>query len=221
MMSKRYSFFQWLLSFITPVIIHKDQSEVNSVLETTLENGKLVLNTAHANYSYGSLYRVFIKALLRFNLDIKNKKKVLVLGMGGGSVVKFLLENNTLAQLDTVEIDRKVISIAKEMFGLSPTDRLRIYAVNAIDYINDSSEKYDLILIDIFIDDAVPEFCFAESFWKSLQNICLPTCDIVFNASMKGNHLKHNLDFLGPINLKEKLRIEQNLFFLLQPAVSK
>ncbi|HNB13520.1 MAG TPA: hypothetical protein PKY09_11485, partial [Bacteroidia bacterium] len=99
-MAKKYSFFQWLLSFLYPVIIQKDQSDVNSVLETTLENGKLVLNTAHANYSYGSLYRVFIKALLRFNLDIKNKKKVLVLGMGGGSVVKFLLENNTLAQLD-------------------------------------------------------------------------------------------------------------------------
>ncbi|HRB54468.1 MAG TPA: spermidine synthase, partial [Bacteroidia bacterium] len=87
-MAKRYSVFQWLFSFITPVIIHKDQSEVNSILETTLENGKLVLNSAHANYSYGSLFRVFIKALLRFNIDIKNKKKILVLGMGGGSVVK-------------------------------------------------------------------------------------------------------------------------------------
>lgn len=220
-MAKRYSVFQWLFSFITPVIIHKDQSEVNSILETTLENGKLVLNSAHANYSYGSLFRVFIKALLRFNIDIKNKKKILVLGMGGGSVVKFLLENNTQAQLDTVEIDRKIISIAKEMFDLSPSDRLKIYAANAVDYLKDCREEYDLILIDLFIDDAVPEFCFTESFWKSIQNICLPKCDIVFNASMKQNYLKHNLDFLGAIHLKEKFTIEQNLFFLLQPAVSK
>ena len=79
----------------------------------------------------------------------------------------------------------------------------------------------DLILIDLFIDDAVPEFCFTESFWKSIQNICLPKCDIVFNASMKQNNLQHNLDFLGAIHLKENLTIEQNLFFLLQPAVSK
>ncbi|MCW5918493.1 MAG: hypothetical protein KIS71_01805, partial [Bacteroidetes bacterium] len=147
--------------------------------------------------------------------------KILVLGMGGGSVVKFLIKNNSQAQLDAVEIDLKIINIAKEMFDLAPTDRLKIYATDAIEFTQKCTEKYDLILIDIFIDDVVPEFCFSESFWKSLQNICLPTCDIVFNASMKGNHLKHNLDFLGPINLKEKLRIEQNLFFLLQPAVSK
>lgn len=221
MMAKRYSFFQWLFSFLYPVIIQKDQSDVNSVLETTLENGKLVLNAANANYSYGSLYRVFIKALLSFNINIKNKKKILVLGMGGGSVVKFLFKNKSQAQLDAVEIDRKIISIAKEMFDLAPTDRLNIYATDAIEFTQKCTEKYDLILIDIFIDDVVPEFCFSETFWKSLQNICLPTCDIVFNASMNHNSQKHNLESLRLLNIKEKIKLEQNLFFLLQPTVSK
>ena len=110
--------FQWLLSFLYPVIFKKIQSDVNSVLETTLENGKLVLNAANANYSYGSLYRVFIKALLRFNINIKNKKNFS--SWYGWSVKKKFCQNNSQAQLDAVEIDLKIINIAKEMFWSHP-----------------------------------------------------------------------------------------------------
>ena len=67
-MALQITFFQKLFSYILPVSILKTKSEFNSSLEVTVENGKLVLNSANANYSYGSLFKIFKKAFVEFNV---------------------------------------------------------------------------------------------------------------------------------------------------------
>lgn len=54
----------------------------------TYVNGKKVLDTENANYSYGSLQKILEIGLTKVNL--KNVENLLLLGMGGGSIIHSL-----------------------------------------------------------------------------------------------------------------------------------
>ena len=66
-------------------------SEINGILEVTYINGQKVLDTENANYSYGSLQKILEFGLTK--VDLKLVENILLLGMGGGSIIKSLREN--------------------------------------------------------------------------------------------------------------------------------
>lgn len=215
-MAVKFSVWQRLRSYFFPVVVYRSKSDVNPVLEVTLENGIPVLNTANANYSYGSLYRVYVKALERFDISFSDKKKILMLGMGAGSVIAYLMQKNKNALIDAVEWDEEVIHIAAAYFAIQNNKQLTIYHADAFQFLKSDAKKYDLILIDLFTDTQVPEFCFTTGFFSLLKNCCNPNAEIVFNASMTSEEsLLKNKDLQG-LTLMQELNIEQNRFYLIK-----
>ena len=81
-------------------------------------------------------------------------KEVLVIGLGAGSLVKFLYRQLAQTRITVVEIDARVAPLAQQCFSL-PHDplRLEIVVADGADYIAASNEHYDLILIDGFGPD--------------------------------------------------------------------
>lgn len=73
--------FLKLVSYIFPIRGARIGIKANTQLELRWENGKLVLNTDKANYSFGSLHRIWRKALKE--VSIKDTNRILVLGGGG------------------------------------------------------------------------------------------------------------------------------------------
>ena len=214
-MAVKFSAWQRFRSYFFPVVVYRSKSDVNPVLEVTLENGNPVLNTAHANYSYGSLYRVYVKALERFDISFSEKKKILMLGMGAGSVITYLMQKNKNALTEAVEWDEEVIHIAATYFEIQKTNTLPSPA-DAFQFLKSDAKKYDLILIDLFSDTQVPEFCFTPGFFSLLKKSCNPNAEIVFNASMTSEEsLLKNKDLQG-LTLMQELNIEQNRFYLIK-----
>lgn len=80
-------------------------------------------------------------------------KRVLVLGLGAGSIVKYLHHYHPEIQIDTVELRSKVIEVASEFFHLpAPNSRLNIYNDSAQNWLcHSSTQNYDLIIVDIFL----------------------------------------------------------------------
>jgi len=83
-------------------------------------------------------------------------KNVLVLGLGAGSIVKYLYNYFQDTCIDAVELRKKVIDIASKYFLLPDQDeRLNIYNKSINEWINDPQrdkhKKYDLIIIDMFL----------------------------------------------------------------------
>jgi predicted RNA methylase len=183
-MPVKITFFQRLLSYILPVTILKTKSEFNAMLEVAVENGKLVLNSANANYSYGSLFKVFKKSFEVFTVDLKKCNSVLMLGMGAGSVVKYIAEKNPKAKIDAVEIDESVIAIAEQVFEINKLSSVSIIHSDASEYLQTGLKLFDLILIDLFVDKEVPSFCMDEDFVKQLTSLCTASTKIIFNISM-------------------------------------
>ncbi|HEY9051411.1 MAG TPA: hypothetical protein VIQ03_07695 [Gammaproteobacteria bacterium] len=79
--------------------------------------------------------------------------QVLVLGVGGGSIPKFLLHYYPVIEIDAVELRPEVIRIAREYFSLCEDKRLSIHHGLAQDFLNSTNHKsnYDLILVDLFL----------------------------------------------------------------------
>ena len=83
-------------------------------------------------------------------------KRILMLGGGGYSVPKYLL-NGARSQditVDVVEIDPGVTQAARDYFDLKDSPKLKIYHEDARTFLNrtarDNTEKYDAVLMDTF-----------------------------------------------------------------------
>jgi len=173
-----------LLSYIYP-ITKKVKSVYNGTLEITWYNGKKLLNTKNANFSYGSLEEI-LKIGFKY-INLKNTKNILLLGLGGGNVIKNLHEKyNYKGEITAIEIDPVIIKIAKEEFGIDNSDRVKIICKDAFEFVTNNKEIFDFAIVDLFIDDTIPLQFFSTSFWKNLIN----TDQLLFNASLNENNKK-------------------------------
>ena len=168
------------LSYIFP-FTKKIISPFNGTLELNYTNGKKVLDSANANYSYGSLQRVLKYALQ--HTDLTGVKTVLLLGLGGGSVIETLLtEFKYTGSITAVDIDPVIIELAKNEFGIQEDNELKVICSDARTYLESTNEKFDLIIVDLFIDNRIPTPFFNLEFWKLLQKASDKKGKIIFNT---------------------------------------
>jgi spermidine synthase len=82
-------------------------------------------------------------------------KSALLIGLGAGSLTKFLYRHRPAAKLTVVEIDAEVIDVARLHFKLPPEDeRLMVEIDDGADFIAASKRKFDLIMVDGFDENA-------------------------------------------------------------------
>ncbi|WP_271784204.1 fused MFS/spermidine synthase [Aquimarina algiphila] len=181
-----------LLSYLLP-FTKEITSKINGTLEITLMNGKKVLDSQNANYSYGTLQKLLTYGLSQ--IDIPEDSQILLLGLGGGSIIHPLQEKfNHKGKITAVEIDEVIIKIAKNEFDITGSSTLEIICDDALHYVNQCTKQFEIIIIDIFIDNQVPEPFYEEEFWKKTIDLIPPKGKVVFNAG---------------INLKENTKIKQ------------
>lgn len=194
----RPGFFRRIISFLYPQTIAKSGSDISSGIEVTCENGQLVMNTSRVNYSYGSLQEVFRRAFDKAELSGADFSKTLVLGFGAGSVAAILHdEMKKTTQITGVECDSEVIRTARKYFGLRRFPQLRIEETTAQEYVSHCHEKYDLIIVDVFVDDHVPEECSSEEFLFALKNIKIPGGRLFFNFILNDDNRRQYESFVA------------------------
>ena len=178
------------LSYIIPQT-RKIKSDINGYLELTKTNGKKLLDSKNTNYSYGSLQRV-----MRFGLNKMQDYKpenVLLLGLGGGCVINLLRnEFDFQGKITAIELDKVVIDIAETEFGHKSDDNLQIICDDALNFINTTKSKYDLIIVDLFIDTKIPDFCYTVSFWETISKLSPLNSYLIFNSSIDKSYIRIN-----------------------------
>ena len=199
-----------IISYLYP-ITKKIESQHNGILELTVLNGRKLLDTKNVNYSYGSLQRVLNFSLDQ--LDLKSTKNSLILGLGGGSVVHTLRDERKFeGEITAVEIDPVIIDIASNEFDVSANNQTHIVCDDAWNFVKNDTSKYDLIIVDLFIDDKIPEKFLAINFWKNILDLLNEGGDVIFNTLCNP---KTDLTFL-----KEKLE-RRNFLYEVHRYVEK
>jgi predicted membrane-bound spermidine synthase len=109
-------------------------------------------------------------------------RKILMLGLGGGSISTYLGRFMPEAAITTVEIDPGVITAAKTYFGLRETERMRYHAGDGRVFLTRNSELYDLILLDAYRGGYVPFHLLTREFYTLVKQRLTPGGAAAFNV---------------------------------------
>lgn len=83
-------------------------------------------------------------------------KKVLLLGLGGGDVVRILQRKYPDTSITVIEWDEVMITIAKELGTFSLGDNVRILHGDAFLLLPTLQESFDMIIVDLFTGEIPP-----------------------------------------------------------------
>ncbi len=180
-----------LLSYIKTVHIETTESEHNPYLRVVLKRGQYQLLTANAIYSYGELYDNFSRAFERIDLDKRDIKDVLILGFGLGSI-PVMLENRFQKKYyyTAVEIDPEVLRLANTYVVRDIKSGIEFQLSDARTFAEFSKEKFDMICMDVFLDDEVPTELEHEDFLVNLKKMLAPDGILLFNKLAWSNQDK-------------------------------
>ena len=96
-------------------------------------------------------------------------RKVLLIGLGGAAIPKFLAKHYPDIELHIVEIDPDVVQVASRFFSFQPTEKMKIFVVDGRIFLTQSGEKYDLILLDAYASDSIPFHLTTQEFFQLVK----------------------------------------------------
>ncbi len=109
-------------------------------------------------------------------------RRVLMIGLGGGSISTYLGRAMPELAIDTVEIDPGVIAAAKQYFGIRENDRVKYIAADGRVFLNRNKQTYDLILIDAYHGGYVPFHLLTREFYTLVKERLSPGGAAAFNV---------------------------------------
>ena len=114
-----------------------------------------------------------------------------MIGLGGGSISTYYGRAMPDVHIDTVELDQRVIDVAKQYFALRETPRVRYIAADGRVFLNRSKDRYDLILLDAYRGGYVPFHLLTREFYTLVKSRLTPGGAVAFNVH-DGTKLYHS-----------------------------
>lgn len=120
-------------------------------------------------YVFGYTPYFHLPFLLEDNID-----DVLFIGGGGFSGPKRFLDEYSNVSVDVVEIDPQVVDAARKYFNVTDDPRMETHVMDGREYIDQTDNSYDIIILDAYKKDKVPFHLTTREFFQlvhdSLEN---------------------------------------------------
>jgi spermidine synthase len=100
---------------------------------------------------------------------VDNPNRVLVVGLGGGCMQRFIHALLPASQIDTAEIDPVVPEVAKKYFFFQEDDRNKVYIIDGRKFIEQQGQPYDIIFLDAFGPDSIPYTLATQEFMTAVK----------------------------------------------------
>jgi spermidine synthase len=147
----------------------------------------------------------YIRAMLSPLLFIDNPQRVLVIGLGGGSLTRFLLEQFPSCEIDAIERRAGVVEIAHTYFGLPRSERLRVQVADGCEHVEllsqQTSQIYDLLLVDAYDHQGMDFSINTPEFFEACSRLLQPLGVVALN--LWGSH---------PVAFKRSCTLLNNYF---------
>jgi spermidine synthase len=210
MTNKNTSKLVTILDSLTPKVIFKGSTKFNKDIQVIQigRRKKLLVNGLVQSFSSSSKFaqkRVWGKVTDTIKKEAPKSKRVLILGMGAGTMVHMLNKKfpNTELEITSIEIDQTIVDVANKYFGLKKVTNNRVIVADAYDVVkNPDNYKLtstpDCIIVDTYCGDEFPNNI-------SLKNL--------FEIGDKGTFFIFNRIFLdSEIPKLEKYKSELEIF---------
>jgi len=111
-------------------------------------------------------------------------QRVLILGLGGGTVAHLLARAFPGAEITGVELDPQIIDVARRFFDLDQVSKLKVVCADAAD-VAKGPGTYDLVLSDLYCGGRFPEKFAREEFLVGVKNLLAPQGLAIFNRVLR------------------------------------
>lgn len=169
-------------NFTYAKIVHKERSLYrNIIVEDSFNLRCLKFNVKTSKTNQSCLYKddpqklVFNYTKLLFSslllLD-KAPEKILIVGLGGGTMSNTLHQLYPQALIENVEIDPAVIKVARQYFGFFENDNVTSKVQDGRIFVKRATmkkQKYDWIILDAFNGDYIPEHLLTKEFLQETK----------------------------------------------------
>ncbi len=141
-----------------------DVSETDGV--RALHLGSVTIQSAMRIREPFSLELTYTRAIMCFLLFKPMIKNVLAIGLGGGSLAKYMHAYCRDIQSIVIELNPKIIQIAHNQFYLPENDeRLEVIEGDGLVYLAEHADVAEVLLIDAFDSNGIPpNFCSQDFF---------------------------------------------------------
>ena len=127
-------------------------------------------------YAPATLALEYTRSMLAGLLFQPQPQRILMIGLGGGSLARYLLSHFPATVIDCVETRTSVVDMARRYFQLPDTDLLRIHIEDGAKFLQEAPNRhYDLILVDAYDSSGVhPNVC-PSSFHTDCRRVLTET----------------------------------------------
>lgn len=143
-------------------------------------------------------------------IKVKKINRILILGLGGGTVAKLFSIKYPKAKITGVEIDPKIIELGNKYLNLEKY-KVNIKIQDAFTF---NKGKYDIIIVDIYCGDKYPKKFESGIFLNNIKNLLLKNGVVIFNRLF----YKEKKD--DAINFKNSLVKEFNKVYVIYPQTN-
>lgn len=176
------SAWKYFLSFVSEQSVEKAGGPVAGDIEVSYVYGKYVIDGKQVNYGFGPLDTVFRKSLRRIGFGELQYRDILILGLGAGNILKIIEEEYPGAYSITgVEADSEMIRLGKKYFHLGERKGLQLRQMNAENFVSEMKDSWDMVLVDLFVDERVPLFAEESWFLSKIGESLRPGGALLFN----------------------------------------
>lgn len=127
----------------------------------------------------------YTRLMMGFLLFDSDPRRMLMIGLGGGSLPKFCHRYLPNASIDVVEIDPEVIAL-RDAFHVPPDDaRFRVIAADGRQYLQMDPEPVDVLLVDAYDGRGMPAALCEQTFFEDCDAALLPDGILVVNLHLE------------------------------------
>jgi spermidine synthase len=160
----------------------------------------------------------YTRKMMSFLLFTPQPRRILILGLGGGSLAKFCYRHLPAATITAVEIDRDVLALREE-FQVPPDDeRFHVRQGDGLEYVARRGLLKDVILVDVYDRHGMaPQLC-AGPFYLNARRRLTPGGVLVTNIhgdiSERAGHFAAIQAVFGKRVIAIPVREDSNLIVL-------
>jgi len=129
----------------------------------------------------------YTKTMMGFLFFVPKPKRIVMIGLGGGSLAKYCLKYLPDAHFTAVEINPKVIALREQFHIPQDNHQFRVICANGADYIKDHAEKIDVLLVDGFKAHGQPDSLSSVDFYNHCYEKLSDTGVLVVNLVEDGD----------------------------------
>ncbi len=123
---------------------------------------------------------------------VERPERILIVGLGGGTIPSFLHKHYPKATIDVVDIDPAVVEVAKRYFGFREDATLHAHVADGRKFIEECKKSYDVIFLDAYGYDNIPYTLATREFLQAVRRATKPRGVVVGNVWSSGINRLHD-----------------------------